>query len=154
MRNGALGAPSERIGLPSTCGFPRLGDPGGNVLSAGKGSLLREPDLCAPHGATACGKLLFRCPSKTGLHDNCKFECGAARQRRYRRTQEPATPSQAVWRRVFRCVGTLLARISHHGHGLRHAGRAPRALRARGRATQAVPKPSVGRTARRSPYPW
>ena len=36
----------------------------------------------------------------------------------------PATPSQAVWRRVFLCVGTLLTRNSHHGHGLRRAGRA------------------------------
>ena len=87
-KSGALGAPSERIGLPSTCGFPRLGDPGRNVLSAGNDSLPREPDLGAPHGATDCGTLLLQCPSKTGRRDNCKFECGAPLQRRCRRNQD------------------------------------------------------------------
>ena len=61
---GALGAPSARIGPPWTCGSSHLGDPGRNVLSAGKDPLHREPDLCAQHGVISCGELLLQLPRR------------------------------------------------------------------------------------------
>ena len=59
----------------------------------------------------------------------------------------PATPSQAVWRRVFLCVGTLLTRISHHGQGPASRGtRAERTMRPGVRSARSGSKSVAGTT--------